>query len=338
MKKILLPAFIWMFLAGGGVTLRAQVNISGFISLDYMKERAAGLMEGTFRNAQAGLVFSGLLTQDINWLSEIRMKAESEFSLNQAWIQWSASSLIQPAIGLYLVPFGIYNQSNRPHQTALIEFPLPVRYLYPRDWRDLGFVLEGRLFGLRYSAYAGNGMRESEYLNEGQQLEDHNSNKSLGFRLNIPLDQGLEGSYSIYRGKVDSDDVRSLLMHALSGGWTTEGFRFTGEYYWVNLDNPDGFEQGEAEGYYVQLMVNLGGFRPVASYQSLVYKDPFHGPGFSSPIQSGTGIDLDESCWTLGLNYILSGEAVLKLEYQFDTHQSQEEEGRVLLFQAALSF
>lgn len=338
MKKIFLPVCFLLFLGAGTAALPAQTKISGFIALDYYKDQASVLTGGTFRNGQAGLIFSGILTANVNWLSEIRMKADSDFSLNQAWIQLASSSYIKPKLGLYLVPFGIFNQSSRPHQTALIDFPLPVQFFYPRDWRDLGLVLEGRFFGLNYSAYAGNGTRESEYLSGGQQFEDQNSNKSLGLRLNLPVDQGLDVSYSLYRGKYDSEDARFLLMHAVSGGWTTEGFQITGEYYWANLDNPDGYDSGDAEGYYVQLMMNLGGFRPVGSYQSLVYADPFHGPGFSSQPQPGAGVDLNESRWILGLNYILSEKALLKLEYQFNNNQPGEEEGRVLLFQAALSF
>lgn len=316
----------------------AQTKVSGFIALDYIKEKADSLAEGTFRNGQAGLIFSGVLTQNINWLSEIRMQSGSEFSLNQAWVQLSSSLYIRPKIGLYLVPFGIYNQSSRPHQTALIDFPLPVQYLYPRNWRDLGLVLEGQFLGLNYSAYTGNGLQESEYLNGGQQFEDQNNNKALGFRINLPVDQGLELSYSLYRAKIDSGAARALFMHGVGGGWTTEGFQIKGEVYWADLDNPEGYDPGKAEGYYAQLMVNLGGFRPVGSYQSLVYTDPFHGAGFLSPDQPGDGIDINETRWTLGLNYILSEKALLKLEYQFDLNGSTEEEGRVLLVQAAFGF
>ncbi len=327
-----------VFLISGGGKISAQIKISGFIALDYVKSRTSSFTEGSFSNGQTGLVFSGILTENVNWLSEIRAAADKEFSLQQAWIQLAASSLIRPQIGLYLVPFGSYNQASRPHQTALVDFPLPVKYLYPRDWRDLGLVLEGRLLGLNYSAYTGNGTREAEYLSGGQQFEDQNSSKSVGFRLNIPLDSRLNVSYSLYREKYDQDHSRILVMHAVSGGWRTEGFQITGEYYRTDMDNPGDFDAGKAEGYYVQLMVNLGGFRPVGSYQSLVYTDPFHGPGFTSPAHAGAGIDINRSRWTLGINAVLSEKVILKLEYQFDEDESQAEEGRVLLLQAALSF
>ncbi len=330
--------FMILFAAALIQPLSAQTKISGFISLDYVKDRTDPFTGGTFRNGQAGVIFSGILTENVNWLSELRMEAESNFFLQQAWIQLGSSPHARPKIGLYLVPFGTYNQFNRPHQTALIDFPLPVQFLYPRDWRDLGLLLEGGFFGINYSVYAGNGIREAENLSRSQQFEDQNTNKGLGFRFNLPIDQSLNLYYSLYRAKYDTEDARSIFMQALSGDWTTEGFQIKGEYYWTRMDNPAEYDPGEAEGYYVQLVVNLGKLHPVGSYQRLIYTDPFHGTGFISPEEPGGGIAIDDSRWTVGLNYRLSGKALLKLEYQLDNDQALEEEGRVLLFQAALGF
>lgn len=320
-------------------SLPIQAKINGYLSLDYRKgQNQADLSYGSFENPLFGLIFSGELAEKIDYLAEVRFKGEGASELDQLLVEIKPSASFHLDLGLYLVPFGRYNQSNRPHQTMLISAPLNIERIYPASWRDMGILLEGRLKGLFYSAYLGNGLAESESLSMGQQFKDNNRDKAKGGRLGLALSESIELAYSYYNGKYDELNERDLTLQGVDLVWSGKSFQLLSEYSKAHLENPKDFNAGKAEGYFIQVSFDMDSFRPVVSYQRLKYEDPFHGRGFIRPDYRGEGISEEKERWALGFGYFVSQNVFLKFEYDFNREKGLELKDDSLSVQVALSF
>jgi len=314
-------------------------DITGYLSSSFIKSQEKGeYYKGAFTNPLFGLRFSGDVSPSINYEAEFRIVDVTHFEIDQAWLGLGSAQSFQLKLGLYLVPFGRYNQINRPHQTFLINPPLHVEFCYPHRWRDIGVLIEGKFSGIFYSGYLGNGLKEGLDLRDGQQFEDNNKDKGKGGRFGFSLGQGVEVAYSIHNSKYDDKDSRNLTLHGVDLTWITQDWQVFGEYILGKIDNPEDFIQGEAEGYFVEVSINFGSFIPFASYQKLKYTDPYHGPAFSGEMEPGEGIFVDRSRWALGLMYIPVQSVFFKLEYDFNREEGEEKKDDLWAIQVALSF
>ncbi len=333
-KAILVLVILFSFLPAG----LAQVKITGYLSLEYVSgQEESDVHLGSFKNSQLGLFFSGEITPKFDYAAELRSEGTA-IKIEQAWVRYKASESFALRAGSFLVPFGRYNQSNRPYQTDLINPPLQVEEMYPSRWRELGVLLEGRISSLFYSAYVGNGLAEKVNLKESQQFEDNNKNKALGARAGLFLSQNLAIAFSYYRGKYDEDNSRDLSFQGADLIWEFEGLHFLAEYSQASLENPEPYSSGEVKGYFVQASFNIDSFRPVVSYQYLEYDDPYHGLGFILPSYPGGGILEDKSRWSFGLVYFFAPALVFKLEYDYNREKTLELKNNTISAQVALSF
>ncbi len=249
---------ILLILAAFLIPVRALGKITGYLSFEYVKgQEQTAVKDGSFRKSQLGLIFSDELAPKIDYVAEIRFKEETRIEIEQAWVGFNLSDLLNFRLGMYVVPFGKYNQINRPHQTMLINAPLIIEKTFPSSWRDIGIMLEGRTGGINYSAYLGNGLYESENLEGSQQFKDNNLNKAMGARLGTALSQSLEVAVSYYRGKYDEANERDLTLQGADLFWSSEGVQILAEYMKASLQNPEGFAEGKVEGFYVQGFIRI---------------------------------------------------------------------------------
>lgn len=321
------------------ITPSVQSEVTGYLSVDYTKgEEQARLPRGSFENPRFGLVFSGEITPRVGYFSEVRFKEESRLELEQVWVGLKPSPSLNLKLGLYLVPFGRYNQANRPHQNLLVNTPLHGEKVYPLSWRDTGILVEGRLRSLSYSAYLGNGLVESDSMSSAQQFRDNNKNKGIGGRVGAALGQWTQVAFSYYRGKYDERNERNLTLRGIDLVWATEGFQLLSEYSEAAAENPENYVNGKAEGYFVQASFVMHNLRPVVSFQKIKYEDRFHGLGFTSPDNPGAGIQEERSRWTVGFGYFLSQGILFKFEYDFNREKEAEIKDNSFSLQLALSF
>lgn len=333
-KGILVLVIFFSFLPAG----LAQVKIMGYLSLEYISgQEESDVHLGSFKNSQLGLIFSGEIAPKFDYAAELR-SGGTVIKVEQAWVRYKASESFTLSVGSFLVPFGRYNQSNRPYQTDLINPPLQVEEMYPARWRELGILMEGRISSLFYSAYVGNGLAENGNLKESQQFEDNNKNKALGARAGLFLSQRLAVAFSYYRGKYDEDNSRYLSFQGADLIWEFEGLHFLSEYSRASLENPEPYSSGEVKGYFVQVSFNIDNFRPVVSYQYLEYNDSFHGLGFILPSYPGGGILEEKSRWSFGLVYFFTPALLFKLEYDYNREKILELENNTISAQVTLSF
>ncbi len=317
----------------------SQVKLSGWLSAQYHKGKAQGdFPEGTFGWVKAGLFFTGRTANIFNYSLEVQFKSEDQVEIEEAWAGVNPSDAFQLKLGLYLVPFGRYNTANRPFQTPFIQDPLPQAELYPRSWRDIGVMTEGRWASFGYTLYLGNGLREGSNLQDGQQFRDNNGNKSWGGRVRLKLGEGLEVAGSYYRGRYDDDNERNLKLYGADASWSSQGFLLLYEYGKAELENPAGYERGTAEGHFGMASLIVGKFTALASYQTLEYSDPYHGWDPLDPLLMPAGIAKDIRRWAIALVYAPAPNFLIEVEYDFNREKPVEFDNDVLLAQVSFLF
>ncbi len=336
MKKSVLLAALMALLAAA---LPGQVRLNGYFSSDYTQplDKSSGRV-GSFGNLDAGLIVSGDWTSQFNYVLEMRMGESWKPEIERAYLGWNYSDAFRLRVGLYLVPFGRMNEADRPYQTMLVAYPYPYGEAFPASWRDIGAMLEGQTGIFRYAAYIGNGLAEADTLADGQQFSDNNKNKAYGLRLSFSLSQELEIGGSYYHGRQDAADTRNLVLYGADAAWVTKDVRCIAEYTQADIDNPASFAPGRAEGWNVQLGVNLGQFTPVLAYAKSKSSDPFHGLGWTADGGIGAGILANHDRWALGVDFAPYANILLKLEYDIQKDTLLDRKDNVLRIQAAVHF
>ncbi|MGB8953057.1 MAG: porin [Candidatus Aminicenantales bacterium] len=339
MKQIV-PRLVWLLVfALSSFHFCAALETHGFFSMEYLKgQEQSEWAEGSLQNLKGGLIFSGEMAPKLSFALELQFREVHRMEMEQAWVGFIPSDAFHLKIGLYLVPFGKYNQANRPVQTSLIKEPLPIHGAYPSSWRDLGLLLDGRIGFLRYAAYLGNGLQEGEDLRAGQQFKDNNRDKGKGVRIGLLLSQNFEAGYSYYSGKIDSNNERGLALQGLDGTWMTENFELTAEYVRARIENPEPFSQGKADGFFVLFRWILGNLQPLVGYEKWDYQDAVHGVGFTDSLTVGNGILEKKNGWIVGCVYSLSPNFLLKIEYDFNQESNLDLKNNVFQVQAAIAF
>jgi len=333
----------WLILVFCGVlssSLAAQqFRVNGYFSLDYLKGQSQSFFsQGSYQNARAGLIFSGEWTPQFSYALEIQSKDEMRFEIEQAWAGFFWSDTIHVKLGLYLVPFGKYNVSSRAFQTRSIQPPFPLNDVFPASWRDIGLLVEGKTGIFIYSAYLGNGLTEGENLRAGQQFKDNNHDKGRGSRLGFLVSQNIEVGLSYYSCKIDDEDKRGLSLKGVDLTWFDETYTLSGEYVRADIENPEPFSKGTAEGWFLIGSFSLGSISPFVAFEKYRYEDPFHGAGYAGPLAAGLGIFENRSRWAAGLVATIHPNFLVKLEYDFNKQQNLVLKDNVFLVQAAVHF
>lgn len=304
-------AIVIVLLAGLALPARAQneVKYGGYLSFEYVKgQTESDSPRGSLENLLAGFLVAGTVSQKFGFAVEAQARGVSSFDLLQAWAGFLPSKTFTARAGLFLVPFGSWNRASRPHETILVRTPLNLEPLFPSYWRELGLLVEGEVGVLAYAAYIGNGLAETDGTVPAQQFSDNNTDKAKGGRIGLLLGQGLQAGVSYYTGKYDEQNLRDLVLEGADLAWVTEQWEVRGEYTKAFLENPQPFERGESEGFYVLAAMSFRSLQPFGSFQKNTYVDSYH----------GGGIDLDRSRWAAGIRWVLGQTLFLKFEYDWN--------------------
>jgi hypothetical protein len=321
----------------GAAGLRGQVKLTGYLSGEYLKGQSeSNFALGYFQNIQAGGIATGVVSQKFTFTLEARALTSDtsdlpgpRFEIEQALVGFAPSEAFSIKAGLFLVPFGVWNQASRPYESILVGTPLNLQYLYPQSWRDLGLLVDGKFGIFSYSGYLANGLKlkEADSLSAGQQFTDNNKDKAKGGRLGLNFSQEIQAGVSYYTGKYDDLDERNLTLEGAHLSWITNEWQVRAEATKGIIKNPEPFADGKCEGYSVWLVMSIAHLQPVGSFQKVKYEDPYH----------GEGISVDLRRWTAGVRFTMGTSLYLKAEYEWNL-ETPKVKNDLVRVQAALSF
>lgn len=335
MKRAILAIGVLVLASAG---LGAEVRTAGYLSFSFLKGQAeSGASQGSFQDLRGGILASGDMGQGFSFLVEARFRSESRFELEQALAGFKLGASGDLRLGLFLVPFGKYNESNRPQQTVLINIPLNLEASYPESWRDIGITAQGRMGFLRYAAYFANGLGEKDGAAAGQSFRDINKDKAKGGRLGFIVGEGFEVGASYYTGKYDKDDWFRLTLEGADLTWVTKDYEVRGEYTRGLWKNPSGAPDGKAAGFFGLVALYLGKLQPVASFQRWDPGAPGAGLRLVA-LNGGAELLAVRSRWALGARYYLSPTFLIKAEYDINREKGPALKNNLVLVQAAISF
>jgi hypothetical protein len=320
------------------LALKGETKPGGYLSFEFIKGQAqSGASQGSFQNLRGGLFFAGDLGEKIDFMFEMGLKSESKLEMEQASVGFKLAVESDFRLGLFLVPFGKYNESNRPHETALVRTPLNLAGVYPASWRDIGLVVRGRMGFLRYAAYLGNGLGEKDGAAAGQLFKDNNKDKGKGLRLGFIAGEGFEVGVSYSSGKYDSNNSLRLTLKGADLTWVTNDYEVRGEYTKAVWKNPAGAPDGRSDGYFVLMALNFGKLQPVVSFQRWNPGDSSLGARLLVSDENPEILGA-RSRWAFGLRYFMSSTFLIKVEYDMNKEKSPALRNNAVQIQAALSF
>lgn len=227
-------------------------------------------------------------------------KGKGEFSMLEAYGQYTVNDLFKVTAGHFLMPFGIYNEVK--YITPLFAtVVLPQMYQLPRMYTGGAFIhptsnlmVSGDYMRekaeLYYSLHIGNGERETSGL-------DKNKDKLIGGRLKLTLldDIKVGVSYCTVNDSPDTDGRNNTFGADLDLTFL-DNFNLQSEYILDEYDKRD-----TRYSYYARLTYYIDKFSPFIAYdfwrdkRDLVYKSGMNRWG------AGTGYNFTE-------NIILKGE------------------------------
>lgn len=299
---------------------------------------------------------------------ELAEEGETELDLEYAQATYLLNDYMTLGAGKFLSPFGIF--AERLHAAWINKLPdAPLAFghdgLTPTS--EVGVQVRGgfpiHLTKLNYAVFLSNGPR----LNSGEEEPeeagllhfdnniDVNNNKSVGSRVGfLPIPE-LEVGYSFIYGRVGSGELSGVdaLLQAVDMTYVRDCDILKGffdvrvEWAWSRVDKAAYDADGSLGFGPVSFRNNRNGgyaqvaYRPskidqfiVKNLEAVVRFDALYQP-------RGAPTSVDESRWTIGLNYWLSPSVVAKVAYQFDDTDDPLDEKRdtdAVLAQVAMGF
>lgn len=297
--------------------LNAQTNLSGFTDVVYQQEEGetASFGMGAFEidletEFSEKVAFEGAIVVDNDGVG-----------LGQTIIDFMLinESLCLQA-GLLDIPFGIDYQVFATPDRKLITPPLTTELIMAGGWADTGCSIYGASSHLNYNIYIVNGMGEDNG-SPVNQLADNNNEKTIGSRIAFsPLEMLNIGASYAQGAYLDDNNEDILSRYGFDIGINFNQFKIKGEYTGAKKDIPDS-DNSESTGYYLQLFGNL--------------KNDFYGAARWCEFKPDGEDEITRL--TLGLGYSIDENVLLKIEYQFNGEQS-EQDNNIFTTQLVMSF
>ncbi|MFQ6108306.1 MAG: porin [Candidatus Aminicenantales bacterium] len=297
----------------------------------------------TFDIHYLNVSLSGRLHKRVSYRTEFEFehggaKEEPPF-IEQAYVDVWLMRNMGLKIGAILTPFNRFDEFHGPLENLLITRPQMSREIGVSAWKEVGVNLHGIFFldddfYINYDAYMINGLGSGGRLRKSRQYRDNNDAMSVGIRLSGILFDRWEAGASYYRGAWDDMGDFDLVMYGFHVLGKMGGFNLFAEYSHALSENPEPFEEGKAEGFFIQASYLFKGrIRPTIRYGTLDYLDRGNLLGRSPT-------DYDTRVIVLGLNYYLTRAIVFKFEYDIvqEGERKPEKENNLLAFQAAVRF
>jgi hypothetical protein len=274
-----------------------------------------------------------------------------EVALEQAFLDWHASSALGWRVGLLLIPMGIINQTHEPNTFYSVERPMVDEQIIPSTWREIGTGFYGQLTeGLKYQAYVTEGLRGEgisvegmhDAKQEGSSAEGEGSDAShpaVSAKLEYAPLAGLTIGASTYlqpSAFASAPDGISGMLLGLSGdaSYQVGALRLRGEIASWKVGDADTISHATGEAIPGSLMGAYGeaGFNVL----SLITPDATSEliPFFRYETISITPHDLaatSQNFMTFGVAYKPLDNVILKVDYRTSNSDVVSEKGKLNL-------
>ena len=328
--------------------------------------------ENSTFSAQFNPIFLWKLDDRLFFESELEFELESpegaessetETSVEYANMTYILNDYMTAGAGKFLLPFGIFNERLHPAWiNKLPDRPLPYDDevgLAPEA--GIGAFLRGAIpadsMKFKYAFYVDNGPAlitdnpDKAGMLDLDNFNDDNHNKAVGGRLGfLPIPE-LEMGYSIQGAKVNQNDFPNvdMLLQAVDLSYKRQIDDIKGtidmhaEYVWSEVDDatygpsatpsfgPLRFDN-DREAYYIQ-----ASYRPTQADEKFLKNLEFVLRYDSLNVPDNAPGSVDEHRWTPGIDYWLNPSTVLKVAYEFDERDG-EDDRNALLVQTAIGF
>lgn len=325
-----------------------NLTLGGFATVNYQDRRNT---DSTF-SAMMAPILLWKPTDKLLFEAELHImlgEDETHLDLGYAHLSYLLSDYMTVGVGKFLLPFGTFNE--RSHPSWINKLPTNPLMTNLVGEAGLGVQVRGGFpvgrTKLNYVMYYING---PEFLDSGASAgrldfgrnTDNNNSRAVGGRVGfLPIPE-FEVGFSILSGQVgDSGDVYSdvdTVMHGVDFAYAKEfdairgRLDLRGEFVWVDTDDAvfagssGAFSfDNRGNGWYVQAAyrptkvdLKLGGAIELRNFEFVVRYDELQRPG-----PAGLGGDRDRV--TVGLDYWMKPNWVLKAAYMFDDARGRAE-------------
>ncbi len=348
---------------GGDGEFGPSLRIKGFADVNYIaNEDISGIKEGqnTFSLGQVDLFITSELSPKSSFLSEIVFEGdaetnESEVDLERVVLEYSLNSLIRLKIGRMHTAISYWNTEYHHGKWFQTTAFRPIFYGWEEDRGLLpihmvGVYLHGKkeadLLDISYGLGLVNGRGRTR--TEIQSFQDSNDFKAVNGRFQISSNRlpGLLLGFNGYIDRIPENDLvpkgkfvpdparEGEIKEAIWGGYVVYNpsiLEIINEYTLIIHDDEVSDKKYESIGYYFQLSLQKGKFRP---YYRFEYSDIDESDPYWTDLRP---LFDDYTANTVGLKWDLHTWTTLKIEYRFNNYHGFENSND-LYVQSAFTF
>lgn len=270
------------------------------------------------------LFFGHQFTDDVRFFSEFELEhgiagedQPGAIELEQAYIEWDYAQNHSVQIGQFLIPVGIMNETHEPDTFYGTERNLVEKNIIPATWWESGVMLKGELApGLSYNFALHSGLNSPDTGSKAFQIRDGRQKSAKATaedfaytaRLKYTGIGGLElGATIQYQEDISQGTVSdaSAMLTEVHGIYQQSDFGVRALWAEWDVDGDAAKLAGrdKQDGWYVEpsykVSEKLGVFTRYSEFNN----------------NAGDSSSIDSEVWDYGMNYWLTENVVLKLDY-----------------------
>ncbi|CAA6816181.1 MAG: Unknown protein [uncultured Campylobacterales bacterium] len=257
----------------------------------------------------------------VSFISEIEFEhAGSTVEVEQSYIEWKVQDNLSLNIGKQIVPMGYVNLYHEPTVFNGVNRPETEKNIVPSTWYENAILVKGNYDKLKFQA----GILPSLDATEGSSVRDWRGkgNKAKAediavvARVDYTFTPEFQAGFSYFMGDIGQNAVgledAKISMLNIYATYQIEDLKVKAFYAQNDIDGITGLSETKPDGYYIDASYKIDDFVPFVRYEEY---------------QVETKAD-SRTLTTLGLNYFINPNVVLKADYIFYEKSDGEDDDR----------
>jgi hypothetical protein len=355
-----------------------KVTIGGYAQIDFNQPFVKNQRNNALLDIhRMVMLFNYQYNSRLSFLTELEFEHVTEVYVEQAFLNYSFSPLLNLRAGLVLIPMGIINEYHEPPTYNGVERPMVDTRIVPSTWREMGFGFAGQIMSasLTYQVYVVNGfssyngtplLKGVDALRGGRQkgAKSQMSHPNLSAKIShygiLGLEVGLSGYFgktqsTLYNGietsnvaalqKADSSVV-NVGMVALDYRYSKGNFRSRGQLVYSQIGNSEAYNQFTGRDLGSAIMGYYGEVSYVIPFTMQGYRnevEPFvRWEHYNTHYEVAGGLSKNDAYsyngLGFGLGYRFHQNAMLKADYIVFQRKSDNQSQGVLSLGVGINF